>query len=246
MKYSVVIPTYNHLEDCLRPCLDSVIARSKMDETEIVISANGCTDDTKGYLDSLEVPISIVWSDEPLGYTKATNAGIEAAKGEYIALLNNDCVILDWGNPGDWLNILARPFSDDKVAVSGPSKLYFSPNQRTTGARNGQTDGDWFTIFFCAMVRKSVFDHIGRLDETFSPGYGEDLDFCLRAKKLGYRCVQVPEEQDEWTYGCGFPIYHKAEGTFHDKDHVATTDALFNRNIGIIAERYLSGFYRRF
>jgi glycosyltransferase involved in cell wall biosynthesis len=45
-KYSIVIPTYNHLEDCLKPCIESIIQHTDLQDVEIIIVANGCTDDT--------------------------------------------------------------------------------------------------------------------------------------------------------------------------------------------------------
>ena len=246
MKYSIVIPTYNHLEDCLKPCVESVLRNSDMSETELVISANGCTDGTREYVQSIP-NARLVWSDQPLGYTEATNKGIIAAiESQYIVLLNNDVVILDWQSKGDWLRMLEAPFADEKVGISGPSKLYFSPTNRTTGARKGQTDGDWFTIFFCAMIRSSLFETIGYLDPVFSPGYGEDIDFCFRAQKYGFKRVQIPQEESEWTYTCNFPIYHKAEGTFHETPEAATrSHAYFERGIGLVAQRWNAGYYRK-
>jgi GT2 family glycosyltransferase len=44
------------------------------------------------------------------------------------------------------------------------------------------------------MIRKSIFDKLGGLDEAFNPGYGEDIDFCYKARNAGYRVVQVPND----------------------------------------------------
>ena len=46
MRYSIVIPTYNHCEDLLKPCLESIFKYTDMTDVELVISANGCTDNT--------------------------------------------------------------------------------------------------------------------------------------------------------------------------------------------------------
>ena len=76
-KYSIVIPTYNHLEDCLKPCLKSIIKYTDLSQVEIIIVANGCTDNTKEYVESLGSPFKLLWIDEPSGYTKSTNEGIK-------------------------------------------------------------------------------------------------------------------------------------------------------------------------
>ena len=95
-KYSVVIPTYNHCEKYLKPCVDSVIKHSNMDDVELIISANGCTDNTRVYLDYLATAVpdlNVVWSDKALGYSGANNAAIRVAIADKIILLNNDTVL---------------------------------------------------------------------------------------------------------------------------------------------------------
>ena len=97
MKYSIVIPTYNNCEKYLKPCIDSIIKYTDMDDVELIISANGCTDNTRAYLDYLITAIpnlEVVWSDKPLGFAKATNRGIHICFGDKIVLLNNDTIIL--------------------------------------------------------------------------------------------------------------------------------------------------------
>ena len=49
MKYSIVIPTYNNCDKYLKPCIDSIVKYTEMTDIELVISANGCTDNTKCY-----------------------------------------------------------------------------------------------------------------------------------------------------------------------------------------------------
>ncbi len=246
MKYSIVIPTYNHLDDCLKPCVESVIKTTDLTDAEIIIVANGCKDGTRDYLQSIKSQnIRYVWFNEGLGYTKATNIGIQQAEGEYVVVLNNDTVVLDWNlPPSEWLRALALPFQNDPLmGITGPSRLYFSPSDRHTGVRNDRTDGDWFVVFFCAMIRRDLFDKIGLLDEVFSPGFGEDLDFCLRAKSRGFKCQQIPEDK-EWTYTTDFPIYHRPESTFLDDEHRDRAQQWFERGIGIVTSRWYSGSYK--
>lgn len=241
-KYSIIIPTYNHLEDCLKPCIESIIKYTDLSDVEVIIVANGCTDGTEAYLKTLNQSFRHIWIKEPYGYTKSTNLGIQIAKGEFVVLLNNDTILLD--SPKNmWLEILRKPFdSNPKIGISGPS-LSYCPNAN-----------DFFMIFFCVMIRRSLFSEIGILDEIFSPGFGEDTDFCLRAKKHGYEIVQVPsnkqleerEVADDRLYMFpdgraitlvgDFPIYHRGEGTFGNwgKDG----DELLNRNRAILKDRY--------
>lgn len=208
MKYSIVIPTYNHLEDCLKPCCESILKFTDFskDDTEIIIVANGCTDGTKDYVNSLGKHFKLVWIDEPSGYTKSTNVGIKVATGEYIVLLNNDTILLEQYKNA-WLDLLVEPFlKNPKVGATGPLSLYDNYAQEKV------------LIFFCVMIKNAVFNTVGLLDEVFSPGGGEDIDFTVKLLKAGYEWKQVPHNELGFTFtNTGdFPIYHKGEGTFDD------------------------------
>ena len=52
-KYSIVIPTYNHLDDFLKPCLQSIIQFTDLDKAEVIVVANGCVDATHQYVEAL-------------------------------------------------------------------------------------------------------------------------------------------------------------------------------------------------
>lgn len=224
-KYSIVIPTYNHLEDCLKPCIKSIIENTNLEEVEIIIVANGCTDETKEYVKSLDKQyFKGLWSEEPLGCVKAINCGIKQAKGEYVVLLNNDTEILNYMAPSEWLRLLERPFiEDDKMAVTGP--LY----------GNEKIAGYGFIIFFCAMIPQRIFEEIGLLDEEFSPGGGDDVDFCIRVQKVGYKIRQTPENQKTSIYDTIFPIYHKPDTTVRELPNWGET---FTNNMNKVRQRY--------
>ena len=124
MKYSIIIPTYNHCEDLLKPCLESLIKNTDLSNVEVIIVANGCTDDTVATVANLGHPFKLIHDARPLGFTVATNLGIKIATGDYVVLLNNDTVLLDWQGKSDWLRILEQPFQDPDVWMTGPLSLY--------------------------------------------------------------------------------------------------------------------------
>lgn len=228
MKYSIIIPTYNKLEEALKPCLESIIKYTDFIDTEVIVISNGCRDKTIEYVNGLNNPnIRLLMSDMPLGFTKAVNLGIKNAKGEYIIIQNNDTQFLPQ-EKNDWLNILNEPFTyDDKVAITGPMKEFCPHADRE------------FILFFCTMIKKEIFDKIGLLDEVFSPGYGEDTDFCLRAEDAGYKVVQVPDATrtyyDVNKRTGNFPLFHEGNVTFKNwKDG----DKLLAKNNKILEDRY--------
>lgn len=202
-KYSIVIPTYNHCEDLLKPCLESIIKYSDMSQIEVIVVANGCVDNTREYVESLGDPFRLVWIDEPSGYTKSTNEGIKVSRGEYVILLNNDTEILD-SKKQEWIDLLEAPFKAKKnVGLTGPLQLY------------DEYAASLVLIFFCVMIKREVFEKIGLLDEIFSPGGGEDIDFSVRAKEAGYAAeVIAPTTFNGVTNIGSFPIWHKDNKTF--------------------------------
>jgi len=222
-KYSVVIPTYNNCEKYLKPCIDSIIKYTEMTDIELVISANGCTDNTRIYLYYLQsaIPnIKVVWNHAALGFAKATNEGIKTSSCPKIVLLNNDTLLLEQPK-NQWLNKL-----DDYHADIASVLTLHSPitNQK-------------FAVFFCTMIDRNVFKTIGLLDESFETGGCEDIDFCYRADQNGFSLVDVGSKGD-------FPIYHVAEGTVHDPELVQDWKQKFYKNELKLAKKYNPEYYK--
>ena len=154
MKYSIVIPTYNHCDDLLKPCLESIFKYSDIADVELIISANGCKDNTFEYLGALKdkyttvgLPdnLKIVWNSAPLGFAKATNAGINVATTNRIVLLNNDAILLPEGK-NDWLTTLNSAFENNPQC--GISCVL---------TKHSDVTNRLFAIFFCVMIRKTLF-----------------------------------------------------------------------------------------
>jgi glycosyltransferase involved in cell wall biosynthesis len=236
MKYSVVIPTYNHCDDLLKPCIESIFKYTNLADIELIISANGCSDNTSQYLDELRYKFNslnlaknfqIAWSDAPLGYPKAVNEGVKLATTDKIVLLNNDCVLLEQ-KENKWLEILDAPFVNEKCGVSCVVK------------EHSKVMNYDFAIFFCVMVAKKLFDEIGYLNEEYTPGSGEDMEFCILAQQKGYEICQFYDIMplDEKYFTGQFPIYHLGEGTVHDKKLVPEWSSVFLRNKFKLAKKY--------
>jgi len=191
-----------------------------MTDVELVISANGCKDNTRQYLDYLvtAIPnIKIVWHDESLGFAKATNAGITISSADKVVLLNNDTILLEQSK-NKWLELL------DQGDVCGVLPQYSDITKAP------------FLVFFCVLINRKVFDAIGLLNEEYETGGNEDIEFCLKAEQAGFRLID-----------CGnngtFPIYHKAEGTMHDPALVPDWNKKFLLNQLKLAEKYNKEWY---
>lgn len=241
MKYSIIIPTYNKCDEFLKPCINSILKYTNMDDVELIVSANGCTDSTYWYLNFLRNQfdalgfgnhLKIMWSDQPLGYAKANNVAIGEASCSKIVLLNNDTVLLDQPR-GKWLEILDGPFlTNEKCGISCVIKEFSEPANH------------YFAIFFCVMIHRKVFDAIGLLSEDYGVGGGEDTEFSIEAERAGFEvCEAVGKQLSGDIYTGMFPIYHKGEGTVKDASLVSDWDEIFNKNSMTLAHKYNPAYY---
>jgi len=134
------------------------------------------------------------------GFAGGNNAGIKQAleKGaDYILLLNNDTVI----EPGFLKTLIEAGEGDKKVGILGPviyeyktDKIHFNGgkvNWLYTESRHiaGVTD---YITGACMLVKREVIEKIGLMDEDYFL-YCEDVDWCLKARRAGYKCIVVPE-----------------------------------------------------
>ena len=215
MKKSVVIPSHKHLDDFLRPCLESIIKYTDLTDVEVIVVCNGDGDTrSKEYIESLGEHFKCIFVEEGIGFTKATNLGVRESTGEVIIFCNNDCVLLP--QPKNlWLDILCNPLKDN-VGLTGNLKLWDHSVERR------------FCLFFMAATPRHIWDKIGGLDEAWSPGGGEDIEFCLQVEQLGYKVLQVPGDEPCKTVTLEngvtvnsnvFPNYHPGEGTAMDDEH---------------------------
>jgi GT2 family glycosyltransferase len=214
---SVIVLNWNgrHL---LSDCLGS-IARQTWLDFETILVDNGSEDGSADWAQVNYPQVRIIRLNSNMGFCGGNNAGIRAAAGEYIVLLNNDTLVED-----NWLVNLYHGIKDDsKIAACDSKIFYFDEREKIwmsgagysiAGVPNNRWSGqldrdefrqptDVFVACACAAIyRKNVFDEIGLLDEDFFAGY-EDLDWSFRAHLYGYRIVNVPLAR----------VYHKVSAT---------------------------------
>ena len=209
-RLAVILVNWNGSDDTLN-CLESIRASTYQDYFVIVVD-NGSRADQISKLKKCKLDFELIETGENLGYTGGNNKGIEYAlvcKAEYVLLLNNDTYIAV-----DTLkNIMRAADSDKRIGILSP-KIYFHParhliwsagtflNKRflmgyLTGYKiedKGQFDEarevDYVTG--CAMlIQSKVISEVGMLCDDFF-AVCEDLDYCLRTRKAGYRIIYEP------------------------------------------------------
>lgn len=179
-RYCVVIPSYGRwdlTEQCVRSIEDA-----GWNPESIILVDDGSPDPMPCSL-SERPNVYPLFRMENGGFPAAVNAGVEAAPGgdppPFVIILNNDVTV---HNGGD--TTLLAPLSDPRVAVAGPSGASLNDRWEYDGK------GTDYIEFHCAAVRRSIWNELGGLDsETFGMGYGEDSDYCIRARRAGYKLV---------------------------------------------------------
>lgn len=181
-KFTVSILTYCAVAHA-RKCVESVVATTNPDETEIILTANGSAGATRLFSDfaSKHPNIRVVVNHQNLGFIEPNNLAFAQANGEYFVMLNDDCEV----EPG-WLEALYDPFVkfSKTAAIAGPRENASALRPSLHGYR---TRGDPFEYieFSCAMLSTRVFDEIGLFSPDLEFAYGEDADCCLRARRAG-------------------------------------------------------------
>ena len=201
---SVIILNWNGGKQ-LRDCIESVL-KSDYAALELIVSDNGSTDGSDGFVKQRYPFIKLVRNGKNLGYSKGNNIAVCQANGDVIVFSNNDVTINT-----DTVAKLAEVFEDPTVgiatgAICHPNSLivqnaglwihksgHIIPNfvlvnaSQFTQCRRKVIDVHAVQGAFLA-IRKSLLDQIGLFDENFWAFY-EDIDICARAKKVGYRVV---------------------------------------------------------
>lgn len=205
---SVIVVNWNGLA-YLQDCLASLRAQS-YPALEVIVVDNGSTDGSVEYLRAEHTAgIRLVESATNTGFTGGNNLGIRAAKGAYVALLNNDAA----AEPR-WVEALVAAAEADPRVGMCASKIYVwdrpgildcagllvSGDGIGRGRARLEPDREEFRqeedalvpSACAALYRRSMLDEIGLFDDEFF-AYCEDTDLGLRGVIAGWRCRYVPE-----------------------------------------------------
>lgn len=205
---AVVVINWNDLATSIE-CLDSIHKASP--ETIRVLVDNGSEEDPRGAVEAKLPGVHLVRLETNRGYAGGCNAGANAAislGAEYVLLLNNDTTIDTETLPGLMHHALQHPRSilAPKIVYADQPEVVWSAGGRVSGplVRNEHVGAgdpvrehevasrvDWATG--CALfLSADSFRHIGPMDEAYFL-YLEDVDWCLRAARLGIDTRFVPE-----------------------------------------------------
>lgn len=206
---SVIIVNYKSKEH-LGKCIESILSGSGEENVEIIVVNNDSEERLEG---SLGDNIKIINNGENLGFSKASNIGAKAARGEILLFLNPDA----WISEGK-IKAVKKEFEDPAIGIIGadirdksgfPQKWSFGKKvtvfqilknnldlKSNKESRTKKKEVGWVTgagLF----IKADLFRQLGGFDDNFFV-YFEDADLCLRASKAGKKILFFP----------GIKIYH--------------------------------------
>lgn len=217
---SIIIVSYNTREMTLE-CLRSVYAQTQQVSFEVLVVDNASEDGSAEAIRAGFPQVRLLAQEGNLGFGRANNLAAELARGSHLLLLNPDTVVLDHAieklfafagahpeatifggrtvSPDGSLNptsCWARPTLRSMIfGACGASALFrssplFNPEAMPGWARDTQRQVDIVTGCFL-LISRDAWTQLGGFDPAFFM-YGEEADLCLRAGRLGHRCLICP------------------------------------------------------
>lgn len=211
---SMIIPTRNGLE-VLSVCIESILGKTTYPNYEIIIVDNGSDcPETLAYLDKLQqehTNVVVLRDESPFNYSALNNKAAAIAKGEILALINNDVEVIT----PDWLTEMVGHviqaqngavgarlwYPDDTLqhggvilvgGVAGHAHKHLPKGMPGYACRAIVAQNYSAVTAACLVVRKVVFEQVGGLNENDLTVAFNDIDFCLKVQEAGYLNVWTP------------------------------------------------------
>lgn len=211
---SLIIPTRN-AHELVRQCIDSIQRLTTYLAYEIILVDNGSDDpEALAYFRQIEQQpsVTVLRDDGPFNYSALNNRAVRQARGQLIGLINNDIEVIS----ADWLDEMVALALQPTVGAVG-ARLWFPDDRLQHGgvilgiggianhAHKFLPKGEYgyfgravliqefsAVTAACLVMRKSVFEQVGGLDEMSLKIAFNDVDLCLRIREAGYVNVWTP------------------------------------------------------
>jgi hypothetical protein len=223
----------------LQNCLLSILATMRAEDYEVILVDNASTDGTPDNVAKAFPDVTLIRNRSNVGFTRATNQAIERSTGEYLLWLNTDTIVKPealyrlraflethptagivgpkvLNGDGSFQAQCRRGRPTPLVSLSYMSGLdRIWPHSRYAGQyllTHLPVDSDCQVESVsgcCLMARRQVWEAIGPLDQAIF-GFGEDMDWCVRAKHAGW---------EVWYTPVGEIIHLKGQGGVHAKPY---------------------------
>jgi GT2 family glycosyltransferase len=212
-RVSIIIPTRDGAA-ILRTCVQSIRARTRYADYEIIIIDNGSVEDeTRRLFAELasDPSIRILPRPEAFNFSRLNNAAAREATGTVLAFLNNDIEVTQEG----WLDEMVARALRPEAGCIGAKLLYPDGRLQHAGVviglggvaghahRFARADEAGYlgrlraphevsaVTAACLVIRRSVFEAVGGFDEGLAVAFN-DVDFCLKVRAAGYVNLWTP------------------------------------------------------
>jgi GT2 family glycosyltransferase len=234
---SIIIPTAGRLRevggrtvDVLANAIRSIVQQTSYENYELVIVADrdGLPETTRRALDGTRHEVLRFERFGLFNFSAKINAGAAAARGDHLLLFNDDLEVIS----GEWLTAMLEYSQLPAIGAVGAKLLYPDGRLQHIGIvlgvagiaahafhqHPGVSQGYGGSAIMvrnyaavtaaCLMTRRQAFEHVGRFDERFPIDFN-DVDYCLRLQRAGYRVVFTPFAQ----------LYHHESASFGTRQH---------------------------
>lgn len=206
----IIVPVFNQYT-LVKGCIDSILKSNSKVAYEIVV-INDCSTEMElnQYLQDLseQKKITLIVNFQNQGFTKNVNLGMKLHPTRDVILLNSDTAVYN-----NWLDrIKDAAYSESKIGTAIPlsNACHISNYPNKAGNQDVLfeiSDGELdylasqlspkycnvpTTVGFCMFIKRAVLNAVGYFDDYHFPiGYGEETDFCYRARKIGWEHIVV-------------------------------------------------------
>lgn len=199
---SIVILTHNQV-DYTKLCVESIETFVNAPH-ELIFVDNASTDGTIEYLTGIvetKKNYSLIKNSENRGYAAGNNIGINAAKGEFVLIMNNDILV----TKGAVESLVSALRADKRTALIGPKTNFVSRRAQLdleaeygsidelikyaelkSAQNKGKTSQAKLLVGFMFLGRTKLLKEAGGFDESFGIGNYEDIDLCRKLTENGY------------------------------------------------------------
>ncbi|ADO47916.1 glycosyltransferase [[Enterobacter] lignolyticus] len=207
-KVSIIVLTFNNLH-LTKECLFSIERNTEYDNYEVIIVDNLSTDNTRAYLQQHyegKKGYKVILNDDNVGFAAGNNVGLEYATGQILVVLNNDTYVSPF-----WLGALVKAFkrypdmgllgpvtnnigneSKIKISYQSWSEMQVKSLRYITSHAN-EIYPMACLAFFCAAMRREVYEKVGGLSLDYGLGFFEDDDYCKRVDQAGWGMAAVED-----------------------------------------------------
>lgn len=246
---TLIIPTKNQSK-LLRNCIQSILQKTAYTAYDILIVDNDS--DEEGFFRLLnelktEKRFSCINNKNPFNYSAINNQAISGAKGEYVCLLNNDIEVINANWLDEMVAIAMQPgigavgaklyYPDDRIqhagvilglgGVAGHAHKFLSSKAFGYFGRAALMQEMSAVTGACLLVKRNIYLEVGGMDDINLAVAFNDVDFCLRLKKAGYRNIWTPYAE----------LYHYESAT-RGMDDTEIKNQRFSKEVAFMKETW--------